>query len=107
MSIGNPFDKSNTLNKMFLNPKELLITGGVPLGYRFFKEDVGGMFKAPEMPAVEPAPAPLMDNSEALKNAAKLEAERLRKRKGMKSTIMTEDSKLMAPVQTQKAEMLG
>jgi len=59
-----------------------------------------------EMPAVEPLPAQTT-NDDALKNAAKLEAENLRKRKGMKSTILTEDSSLMAPAQTQKAQLLG
>jgi hypothetical protein len=44
----------------------------------------------------------------ATENAAKAEAEKLRKRKGMKSTILTGmDQTLMQPAQTQKAELLG
>ena len=62
----------------------------------------------PDMPAVAPLPSiNSAENTEALKNAAKLEAERLRKRKGMKSTILTQDSSLMSGVQTGKAEVLG
>ena len=68
----------------------------------------GSAFKSPEMPAVEPLPSITSQASDdALKNAAKLEAESLRKRKGMKSTILTADSSLMAPEQTQKAQLLG
>jgi hypothetical protein len=72
--------------------------------------DLMGAFmpKAPEVPAVAPAPAAPTYNDDSLKAAAKLEAERLRKRKGMKSTILTGDSTLMQPqAQTQKSELLG
>ncbi len=61
-----------------------------------------------EAPAVAPfAPIKTVESDDALKNAAKLEAERLRRRKGMKSTILTQDSTLMSGVQTGKAEALG
>lgn len=48
---------------------------------------------------------PVMDNSAALKAAAKLEAEQLRKRKGMKATWLTGNEQ--GQEQTQKSELLG
>lgn len=112
MSFGkvmdwNIFGDSNTLTKMGFGSGENILTGGVPLGYRFFKEDVGKLFKKPDMPEVAPLPAAAPDTS-ALEAAARAESERLRNRKGMKSTILTSNAdSLMNPAVTQKAELLG
>ena len=50
-------------------------------------------------------PAPI-DNSDELEAAARLEAERMRKRKGFKSTWLTSNTDANG-VQTGKAEALG
>jgi hypothetical protein len=60
-----------------------------------------GSSKKPEV--VKPAP---VDNSEALEAAARLEAERLRKRKGMKSTMLVDDD-MSGAQQSAKATLLG
>ena len=66
-----------------------------------------GFLTSPEMPAVSPAAESVEDTS-ALKAAARAEAERLRKRQGLKSTILTgSDQSLMTPAQTEKAQALG
>lgn len=61
-----------------------------------------GRVSAPAAPVV----APITDNSEELAAAAKLEAENLRKRKGMKSTWLTAGDDL-GTATTQKAQLLG
>lgn len=67
---------------------------------------MSGLFSSPSMPAPPPpAPPPVVDNS-ALQNAAKLEAENLRKRKGFKSTWLTSGLGDINE-QTQKATLLG
>lgn len=50
-------------------------------------------------------PAPI-DNSAELEAAARLEAERLRKKKGMKSTWLTQGEEL-GVANTGKAELMG
>jgi hypothetical protein len=67
---------------------------------------VSSFFSSPSTQA-PPPPVPTVDNSEALANAAKLEAERLRKRKGMKSTWLTGAEGADMGEQTQKATLLG
>lgn len=110
---GNPIpgwlgmSESNSLVRMGLVPDFNSAQGLFAPGSRAVLEDIPKLFEAPQMPPVEPLPNYRADNSAALKNAAKLEAERLRKRKGMKSTILTQDSTLMSGVQTGKAEALG
>lgn len=48
---------------------------------------MGSLFSKPSPP---PAPAPIVtDDTESVKEAARAEAERMRKRRGMKSTILT------------------
>lgn len=100
---GNVVPNFNSLRDIAAPGLRTLIPGE---GDTSIFDKVGGMFAAPEMPKVPPLPAIGSDNS-ALQNAAKLEAERLRRRKGMKSTILTSDASLMAPGQTQKTELLG
>ena len=51
-------------------------------------------------------PAPI-DNSAELEAAARLEAERMRKKKGYKSTWLTSNTDPETGVQTGKAELLG
>lgn len=68
------------------------------------------LFKTPDMPDVPPTPSsPLTAINTAGKEAAIAEAARLRKRRGMKSTILTgsDDSALLDQNQLQKATMLG
>lgn len=67
---------------------------------------MSSFFSSPSTPA-PPPPVPTVDNSEALANAAKLEAERLRKRKGMKSTWLTGAEGTGMTESTQKATLLG
>jgi hypothetical protein len=108
MSWGGVSD-SNFFKKAGVIP-DLSIEGVLAPGHDVpgnLWSDVSGAFKPPVMPAVEPLPNATADNSAALREAARLEADRLRKRRGMKSTIMTAGDSLMTPVQTQKAELLG
>lgn len=66
-----------------------------------------GIFGTDEVTAVPSSDSPAGDTS-ALKAAARAEAERLRKRQGLKSTILTgSDQSLMTPAQTEKAQALG
>ena len=103
---------SNSLVRMGLVP-DFSVQGILAPGMAAVTEDIPKLFEKPEMPAVEPLPsgAGMRDNSAELQAAAKIEAERLRKRKGMKSTILTgasaSDQALMGTEQTQKAELLG
>jgi hypothetical protein len=110
---GNFFGKllglseSNSLVRMGLVPGSSAQDILAP-GMRAVTEDIPKMFEKPEMPGVEPLPEFKADNSAALKEAARLESERIRKRKGMKSTVLTGmDQAMMQPAQTQKAELLG
>ena len=104
--------ESNSLVRMGLVP-DLSVQGILAPGSRAVMEDIPKLFEKPEMPGVEPLPSvsSMKDNSAELQAAAKIEAERLRKRKGMKSTILTgasaSDQALMGTEQTQKAELLG
>lgn len=66
---------------------------------------LGSVFSSPKMPESPPV-LPPVKNDEALKDAARLEAERLRKRKGFKSTWLTAGLGDLVE-QTQKAELLG
>ena len=101
---------SNSLVRMGLVP-DLSVQGILAPGMAAVTEDIPKLFEKPEMPSVEPLPENKVDNSATLAAAAKIEAERLRKRKGMKSTILTgasaSDQALMGTEQTQKAELLG
>ncbi len=47
---------------------------------------MGSLFSRSKMPAITPA---VTDDSAAVKEAARLEAERMRKRRGIASTILT------------------
>ncbi|MDD2657204.1 MAG: hypothetical protein PHD04_00900 [Candidatus Pacebacteria bacterium] len=90
----------------FYNPVKSKLINPIE-GLKGIQDVATDLFPVPELPPVN-APASFKDNNTALQNASKLEAERLRKRKGMKATILTQDSSLMTPaVQTQKAELLG
>ena len=81
-----------------------LATGGLyGTGKSFLTLGGAIMPNMPKYDAGDPAP---VDNSEALKNAARLEAERMRKRKGMKSTILTQGMG-SSMEQLQKAELMG
>jgi hypothetical protein len=60
----------------------------------------------PEVAPVTSTASTVTDDS-AAKAAAEAEAERLRKKKGYKSTILTEDNAMMTQAPTQKAELLG
>lgn len=66
---------------------------------------MSGLFSSPDAPAL-PAPAPPPVDKSALKNAARLESERLKKRKGFKSTWLTAGMGDLNE-QTQKAQLLG
>lgn len=66
---------------------------------------MSGLFSSPDAPAVPAAPPPPVDNA-ALKNAARLEAERLKKRKGLRSTWLTAGMGDLNE-QIQKAQLLG
>lgn len=70
-----------------------------------------GIFGTDEVTAVPSSDSPAGDTSAlkaAASAAARAEAERLRKRQGLKSTILTgSDQSLMTPAQTEKAQALG
>ena len=99
--------ESNSLVRMGLVPN-LSAQGILAPGSRAVQKDIPALFSTPEMPAVEPLPVTkTVQDDASLKAAARVEAERLRKRKGLKSTILTSaDQSLMGPAQTQKAELL-
>ncbi len=65
---------------------------------------MSGLFSSPDAPPLPPPPEPIFDDT-ALKEAARVEAERLRKRKGFKSTILTQG--LSFNEQTSGAKLLG
>ena len=99
--------ESNSLVKMGLVPNFNSAEGILAPGMRVVTEDIPNFFKQPGMPAVSPAAESVEDTS-ALKAAARAEAARLRKRQGLKSTILTgSDQSLMTPAQTEKAQALG
>ncbi len=66
---------------------------------------MSSLFSSPSMPAAPPVIPPPV-NDQALKDAARLEAENLRKRKGFKSTWLTAGVGNLNE-QTQKAQLLG
>ena len=67
---------------------------------------MSSLFSSPSPPSLPPPVKPPAYDSEALKNAAKLEAENLKKRKGFKSTWLTQGMGELNEA-TQKAQLLG
>jgi hypothetical protein len=93
----------------FTNPKELAITGGLPVGYEFFKSGYESIKEGlnPKIPESSESTATQDDTAmkAAAAEAAEAEAARLRRRRGMKATIVTGD--MGGKRQTEKAEALG
>ena len=109
MGLGslNPFKSAK---RLVSNVGSFLTSSADKTG-KFFEragrqaKGVGDFFSGPDLP--EAPPLPPIDNTEQLKNAARLEAERLRKRKGMKSAWLTQSIVGLGGEQVRGTELLG
>jgi hypothetical protein len=98
------FPSGTQLWNTFTQPKKWFDTDTLFTPYDELNESLDPL--EPLKPIVEP-PKITEKIDVAAKVAAEAEAAKLRKRKGLKSTILTGPEGLMTPAQTQKAELLG